>query len=149
MDIKVYLYPQQLFGSEKNKEITVVFLNAILKRTRRDTIKKIMFLNQEYGGQYEADKQSRLDIVVRTLAGNLINVEMQLSNNNDMMKRTLYYWSRLYGSQLQRGKGYHTLSPTITINICDFTLFETAHYHTTYHLYEDSTMERSKRRTMC
>lgn len=146
MDLKVDYAFKQLFGSEKNKEITVVFLNAILKRTGRDTIREIMFINQEYGGEYEEDKQSRLDIVVRTQAGDLINVEMQLSNDNEMMKRTLFYWSRLYSSQLQRGKGYHTLLPTITINICDFTVFETGHYHSTYHLYEDSTMERLEKK---
>ncbi len=142
MDLKIDYAFKQLFGSEKNKEITVVFLNAILQRTGRDTIKEIMFVNQEYGGQYEDDKQSRLDIVVRTQSDHLINVEMQLSNQNDMMKRTVYYWSLLFTSQLQRSQGYHRLLPTITINICDFTLFETPHYHSTYHLYEDTTMER-------
>lgn len=83
-----------------------------------------------------------MDIVVRNQAGELINIEMQLSNQNNMMKRTLFYWSRLYSFQLERGKGYHTLLPTITINICDFTLFDTPHYHSTYHLYEDTTKER-------
>lgn len=145
MDLKVDYAFKQLFGSEKNKEITVVFLNAILQRTGRNTIKEVMFINQEYGGQYDEDKQSRLDIVVKIQSGDLINVEMQLSNDNDMMRRTMFYWSRLYSFQLQRGKGYHTLLPTITINICDFTLFETPHYHSTYHLYEDTTLERLSR----
>jgi len=60
-----------------------------------------------------------------------------------MFKRPLFYWSRLYNLQLQKGKGYYTLNPTITINICDFTLFkDIAHYHSTYHLYEDKTLQR-------
>jgi len=84
------------------------------------------------------DKQSQLDVVVKTQNQNYINIEIQLANKNDMFKRTLFYWSRLYNSQLQKGKGYHTMNPTITINICDFTLFkEHDHYHSTYHLYED------------
>lgn len=143
MDLKVDYAFKQLFGSEKNKEITIVFLNAILQKTGRDTIKEVMFVNQEVGGEYIDDKQSRLDIVVRTQAGDLINVEMQLSNQNDMMKRTMFYWSRLFTDQLQKGKGYHTLLPTITINICDFTLFtESEAYHSTYHLYEDTSLKR-------
>ena len=130
----------------EDKHITIVFLNAILQRTGRNTIKEVMFANQEVGGEYKEDKQSRLDIVVKTQAGELINVEMQLSNQHDMFKRTLFYWSRLYTGQLQKGNGYHTLLPTITINICDFTLFdETAYYHSTYHLYEDSTLQRLKK----
>lgn len=120
-----------------------MFLNAILQRTGRDTIKEVIFANQEVGGEYEDDKQSRLDIVVKTRAGELINVEMQLNNRRDMFRRSLYYWSRLFNSQLQKGYGYRTLVPTITINICDFTLFdEINHYHSTYHLYEDSTLQR-------
>ena len=143
MDLKVDYAFKQLFGSEKNKEITVVFLNAILAKTGRNTIKEVMFVNQEVGGEYLDDKQSRLDIVVRTQSNELINVEMQLSNQNDMMKRTVFYWSRLFTDQLQKGKGYHTLLPTITINICDFTLFtDTNRYHNTYHLYEDESLKR-------
>lgn len=145
MDLKVDYSFKQLFGSEKNKEITIVFLNAILQRTGRDTVKEVMFVNQEVGGEYQDDKQSRLDIVVKTQTGELINVEMQLSKRNDMFKRTVFYWSRLYTAQLQKGKGYRTLLPTITINICNFTIFEDIlHYHSTYHLYEDTVLERLK-----
>lgn len=47
--------------------------------------------------------------------------------------------------QLQKGKGYRTLLPTITINICNFTIFDDIpHYHSTYHLYEDTILERLK-----
>ena len=142
-DLKIDFAFKQLFGSEKNKDITIVFLNAILARTGRNTVKEVIFVNQELGGEYLDDKQSRLDIVVRTQNDELINVEMQLSNQNDMMKRTVYYWSQLFTSQLQKGKGYHTLLPTITINICDFTLFTASeHYHSTYHIYEDQTLQR-------
>ncbi|WP_391207578.1 Rpn family recombination-promoting nuclease/putative transposase [Psychrobacillus sp. L4] len=132
-----------MFGSEKNKKITIVFLNAILRSTGRSTIKEVEFANQEVGGEYKDDKQSRLDIVVKTQSNELINIEVQLSDEHDMIKRTLYYWSRLYNSQLEKGKGYNTLAPTITINICNFTLFEKSeYYHSTFHLYEDSTMQR-------
>lgn len=59
-----------------------------------------------------------------------------------MMKRTLYYWARLFTDQLQKSEGYHKLRPTITINICDFTLFtDTENYHNTYHLYEDQSLK--------
>jgi len=143
LDLKVDFAFKQLFGSERNKHITIVFLNAILQRTGRATITEAMFLNQELGGEYQDDKQSRLDIVVKTQAGELINIEMQLSTQQDMFKRSMFYWSRLFTTQLQKGLGYHTLRPTITINICHFTLFEEiVHYHSTYHLYEDALLKR-------
>lgn len=143
MDLKIDYAFKQLFGSEKNKDITIVFLNAILARTGRNTIKEVMFVNQEIGGEYIDDKQSRLDIVVRTQSDELINVEMQLSNQNDMMKRTIYYWAQLFTDQFKKRQGYQTLLPTITINICNFSLFtESEHYHSTYHIYEDRTLKR-------
>ncbi|WP_409369122.1 Rpn family recombination-promoting nuclease/putative transposase [Lysinibacillus sp. 38-6] len=143
MDLKIDFAFKRIFGSERNKSLTIGFLNALLQRTGRNTIKEVTFINQEVGGEYKEDKQSRLDIVVKTQNEDYINIEIQLTNKNDMFKRTLYYWSRLYNSQLHRGNGYHTLNPTITINICDFTLFkEHAHFHSIYRLYEKTTLQR-------
>ena len=96
IDLKVDYAFKQLFGNEKNKDITVVFLNAILKRRGRHAIKEIAFDTQEVGAEYQGDKQSRLDIFVRTEEDELINLEVQLTNQYDMAKRTLYYWSRIY-----------------------------------------------------
>ena len=101
IDLKVDFAFKQLFGNEKNKDITVVFLNAILKRTGRQAIKEIEFSNLEVGGEYQDDKQSRLDILVKTQDDEFINVEVQLTNQYDMVKRTLYYWSRIYNSQVR------------------------------------------------
>lgn len=143
MDLKVDYAFKQMFGSEKNKHITIVFLNSILHRTGRNSIQDVAFMRQEVGGEYKDDKQSRLDIVVRTQDHQMINIEIQLSNQHDMFKRTLFYWAQLYTSQLQKGMGYHKLLPTITINICNFTLFpQTEYYHSTFHLYEDKTLKR-------
>lgn len=88
MDLTVDYAFKQMFGSEKNKKITIVFLNAILQRTGRDTIKEVEFMSQELGGEFRDDKQSRLDIVVRTQKGELINIEVQLTNEHNMFKRT-------------------------------------------------------------
>ncbi|ELK38781.1 hypothetical protein D478_27906, partial [Brevibacillus agri BAB-2500] len=53
-------------------------------------------------------------------------------------KRTLYYWSRIYSAQMQKGMPYTELAKTITINILNFRfLRETERFHTTFHLYED------------
>ncbi|MFF2795742.1 Rpn family recombination-promoting nuclease/putative transposase [Lysinibacillus xylanilyticus] len=142
-DLKVDFAFKQLFGNDKNKKITIVFLNAVLKLTGRDTIKEVTFIQQELGGEYKDDKLSRLDILVKTQNGDFINVEIQLSNQQDMTKRTLYYWAKMYESQLVRGMGYSELRPTITINICNFTMFkDNKDFHSTFHMYEDRTLSR-------
>ncbi len=44
---------------------------------------------------------------------------MQLSNQHDMIKRTLYYWSRLFLDQLPKGKTYRRLLlSTFVISPC-------------------------------
>ncbi|WP_227002718.1 Rpn family recombination-promoting nuclease/putative transposase [Salicibibacter kimchii] len=138
MDLKVDYAFKQLFGSEKNKEITVVFLNAVLQRNEHHRIKEISFANVEKSADYEEDKESRLDIVAVTDANEWINIEIQFTNKYDMVKRSLYYWSGLYQKQLTRRMSYTRLQPVIAINIMNFDLFkEMGRFHTSYRLYED------------
>ena len=138
VDLKIDYAFKQLFGSEKNKAITVVFLNAILKKTGRDNVKEVTFENVEIGGEYKNDKQSRLDILVKTQDGETVNVEIQFTNKYDMVKRSIYYWAQLYSEQSVAGMSYSELTPAIAVNILNFNLFpSTDLFHTTYHLYED------------
>ena len=138
MDLKIDYAFKQLFGNEQNKRITITFLNAILKRTENNYICDLEFKNTEYEGEYADDKLSRLDILALTDSQEQINIEIQFSNRYDMVKRSLYYWSRIYKEQLKRSETYIELRPTIMINILNFNQFrrETTKFHTTFRLYE-------------
>ncbi|EEM98655.1 hypothetical protein bthur0014_67640 [Bacillus thuringiensis IBL 4222] len=75
---------------------------------------------------------SILDISAALDTGTKVNVEIQLNNNHDMIKRSLYYWGRLYTSQLQKGMPYSFLHQTITINLLNFEMFPKHEaFHTT------------------
>lgn len=138
MDLKVDYAFKQLFGTEKNKQITVVFLNAILQKTNRNSIKDIIFINVEEVEEYDGDKQSRLDIIVETETGERINVEIQFTDQHNMINRSIYYWSGIYRRQMKKSMAYKELRPVIAINIMNFNyLMQTDRFHTTYHLYED------------
>lgn len=138
MDLKVDYAFKQLFGREKNKQITVVFLNAILQKTGREPIKDITFANVEEVGEYIGDKASRLDLLVTTASGENINVEIQFTNQYDMIKRSIYYWTGLYRAQMEKKMSYKELKPVISINIMNFDYFkQTDRFHTMFHLYED------------
>ncbi|MGG0742124.1 Rpn family recombination-promoting nuclease/putative transposase [Priestia megaterium] len=64
-------------------------------------------------------------------------MEIQLNNKHDMEKRTLYYWSKMYSSQMKEGMDYGELCKTITINIVNFRYLSHIHnYHSTFQLYE-------------
>ncbi|MDQ0218407.1 Rpn family recombination-promoting nuclease/putative transposase [Peribacillus cavernae] len=71
-------------------------MNALLKRTGEEKIKEITYENSEIIGEYPGDKQSRLDVRAKTNKGEIVNIEIQLSNEYDMVQRSLFYWSHLY-----------------------------------------------------
>ncbi len=138
MDLKVDYAFKQLFGNNKNKHITMIFLNAILNRQGEDSIQDITFINNEFSAEHRGDKESRLDILATTNKNERVNIEIQFNNRYDMVKRSLYYWAGIYREPLQKSMGYKELKPVILINIVNFHLFdETEKFQTTYHLYED------------
>ena len=53
-----------------------------------------------------------------------------------MIKRSLYYWSKLYSEQLGEGQDYSVLKRTICINILNFKYLKTRKFHSGYRLKE-------------
>ena len=70
-----------------------------------------------------------------------INIEIQLKDEYNMIKRSLYYWSKLYEGQLENGENYQKLSRTICINLLDFNLLNHDKFHSAYRLKDCETNE--------
>lgn len=139
MDLKIDYAFKQLFGIEKNKHITIIFLNALLQRNEENRITDLTFENTEFAGDSSNDKKSRLDILARINNQDYVNIEIQFTDQYDMVKRSLYYWSNLYRKQMKVGDPYCELKPVITVNILNFNLFgKTTKFHTSFHLFEDN-----------
>ncbi|OUB04288.1 ATPase, partial [[Bacillus thuringiensis] serovar konkukian] len=69
--------------------------------------------------------------------GEFVNIEIQIANKHDIQKRSLYYWSKLYASQMQEGMPYSELQKGITINVLDFVLYPNQeHFQTTGVLWD-------------
>lgn len=67
---------------------------------------------------------------------------MQIANEHNIAKRTMYYWAALYHDQLPEGKTFIELCRTITINILCFNWFrDDQRYHRTFHVRDDETGE--------
>lgn len=58
-----------------------------------------------------------------------------------MIKRSLYYWSKLYEEQLGEGEEYSNLRRTICINILNFKYLKNNRFHNGYRLKEIQTNE--------
>lgn len=130
---------KRIFGSEENRDVLLAFLNRTFTEAGQPPLSEILLLNPYTDKDSPTDKQSILDVRARTTEGELINVEMQLFNRYDMEKRTLFYWSKQYGSQLVEGQSYDTLKRCVTINILNFSLLPNKLYHSVFHLREDRT----------
>jgi len=135
-DPKVDYVFKKLFGSEENKDILISFLNAALRLKDTEKISEIEILNPFINKEILTDKTSILDVKARTSASVQINIEIQLFNKYNMGKRTLYYWSKLYTSQLQSGQDYTELKKAIAINIINFSYLPTDSYHSIFELRE-------------
>jgi len=105
-----------------NEEIT----KAIIKATTKEKIEKINLDNDRYEiGRYPEEKLGILDLKAILDNGTICNIEIQLADNKDTVERFLFYWSRIYGSQLIKGDDYGKLNKVIGIIIIDYELDKT------------------------
>lgn len=139
LDPRVDFVFKRIFASEGNKDVLLAFLNRVLQDGGAPPLEEVVLLNPYTDKDDPEDKQSIFDIWARTVDGRLINIEMQLFNQYDMEKRTLYYWSKRYSSQLQTGGRYIELKKCITINILNYNVLPNVHTHSVFHLREDSS----------
>ena len=110
-----------LFGRHPN--LLENALNGFLEHTGVTPISDILILNPEIRPADVHEKFIVLDIRAKDAHGRTFNVEMQVRQHLEYGKRTLYYWSKLYSSQLQRGEDYDQLRPTFGIHLLDFSPF--------------------------
>ncbi|WP_242225032.1 Rpn family recombination-promoting nuclease/putative transposase [Bacillus cereus group sp. BfR-BA-01380] len=133
---------KQLFGTKGNEEILTGFLNAVLEESLDAPITSLQLEDPHLHKSYEDDKLSILDLLATLDNGTQVNIEIQLRNTHDMVKRSLYYWSKLYTSQMQEGMPYRSLRKTITINLLDFILFShDDSFHTIGQLWNTKTQQ--------
>ncbi|MHC1682275.1 MAG: Rpn family recombination-promoting nuclease/putative transposase [Clostridiaceae bacterium] len=139
LDPKVDFVFKNIFGSEKHPQILISFLNATLKPKK--LITRVEIKNTEVQKQYIEDKFSRLDVKATTSNNEIINIEIQLKNEYNMIKRSLYYLSKMYEEQLNEGEDYNLLVKTVCINIVNFKCLITKNFHTAYRFKEINTNE--------
>ena len=139
LDPKVDFVFKRIFGSEKHPNILISFLNAVINSST--PIVSVDLKETDISKDKLKDKFSRLDIKAITSSGEHVNIEIQLKNEYNMIKRSLYYWGKLYTEQLSEGENYNLLARTICINILNFKYLNTESFHSCYRLKEQTTNE--------
>lgn len=128
-----------VFGRNNRKYNLINLLNAILAETGEPPIFDLILTETEFKSDKPRQKGCRLDIRAVTSQNYHINIEVQLFNQHNMGKRSIFYWSKLYTEQLGEGENFHELNKTIAINILDFAYLGNNQVHNIYKLLETKT----------
>jgi predicted transposase/invertase (TIGR01784 family) len=111
----------------------ISFINAVV--SQRDQVRDVVLVNPFNQKDHDRDRSSILDIKATDQNGRQYNVEMQITDQVYYNQRALYYWSKLYTSQLKSGDNFQDLRKTISINILNFNYFDDEpNYHNIYKL---------------
>lgn len=112
---------QALFGTKGNEEILGGLLSKIIKC---DVENISLDVNQNLISKVPEEKMGVLDL--RAKIGDMaeVEIEVQLKNKHNISERALFYWAKMYSSQLKKGEKYRSLKKTIQILILDFELKE-------------------------
>lgn len=137
IDPRIDIAFKRVFGSQEWRHLTRALIDAVLQPSPWNQLLDLEILNP-YTEQIKLDdKLSILDVKARDDQGRLFNIEMQMVASPSVGKRFLYYWSRLYGTQLMRGDDYSQLCPTISICFVNGLLFsDRATYHRRFQLFD-------------
>ena len=105
-----------MLGSEENKPLLQDFLECILDLTPQQVL-ALEFMDKELTKEEFSDKTGILDVKLKLTDGTVIDIEIQASWNASFIKRTLFYWAKMYTADFKAGESYGRLHKCITINI--------------------------------
>lgn len=119
-----------VFGRKERQYNLINLLNAVLSKPQSSQITDLILEETQFEPEIIGLKSCRLDLRAQTNQGEQIAVEVQIHNEGNILKRSLFYWSKLYSSQLKAGEDYRELNKAIAINILDFSFLEGSKVHT-------------------
>ena len=127
---------QILFGEVGSEEITKDLLSAILDEQINsvDLNQNIVLRRRNI-----KDKMGIVDVLAKINNNEYCNIEMQVSDDKDIIKRILYYWSKQYSKELQKGHPYIDLKRTINVLIANFKIdiLKNLEFHTQWKIIEE------------
>ena len=109
---------QSIFN-QNNEKITKAFVEALLdEKITKMTINNDQILVRDAPD----DKLGILDLELDINNNEKVDVEIQLIERANFAERLLFYFSRLYASQIKRGDDYAEAKKVILIAIIDYPL---------------------------
>ena len=135
---------------QKDKQVLKALIAALLY-LKKESIHDVAITNPIELGAAIPDKDFILDIRVNLNNEQLIDLEMQMSNEYNWPERSISYAARSF-DQLNSGEEYKEVLPVHSIGFLNFTLFEDQpEFFATYELRNKKTghLYSSKFPSMC
>jgi predicted transposase/invertase (TIGR01784 family) len=160
VDVKNDVAFRKIFGNENRKEVLISFLNAVLLLQENHKIVNVAILTPYQLPNLKGGKVTIVDVkakdqndktyIVETaflavredLLKTINNTEqMQVADVEGFDKRVLYYASKSYSAQIERGDQYENLNPTYFIGILDFEVTQNPSYINRHKIIDIETNE--------
>ncbi len=130
-----------LFAKNDHKPLLIDLLNAIFDDLCPAGIKgritDLTIGNVELTTEHLEEKTGILDIKVTTNNGEIIDVEVQTYPEVDLGDRDLFYFSKVFSAQKEKGNDYSNFKPVVIINLLAFLFFnDREQYHSCYEVRE-------------
>ncbi|MCQ4636991.1 Rpn family recombination-promoting nuclease/putative transposase [Anaerovorax odorimutans] len=106
---------------ERCKQALIAVLNLILDR-KDDPIRRIEYKNPFNIREFEAQKESVMDIKAETDMHELLDLEIHLCHDDDFIPHNLLYLAGMVRESLEAGQKYGMMKKSICIFIVDFVL---------------------------
>lgn len=133
---------RKIFGNENRKEVLISFLNAVLLFENENTIVDVDILTPYQLPAIRGGKVTIVDVKAKDQNGKTYIVEMQVADVEGFDKRVLYYASKSYSAQIERGDDYEKLNPTYFIGVLDFIVSQNPSYINRHTITDVATGEQ-------
>ena len=111
-----------LFATERNKNLLVHFLNAVLEL--ESPVVDVAILDPHNLKRRMDAKLTIVDVRATDTMGRRFQVEVQLAIHPSLSRRMLFTWSELFARQLKEGDNYPDIKPAISIWLLAEALFK-------------------------
>jgi predicted transposase/invertase (TIGR01784 family) len=125
---------KMLFGDERNIDLLIDLLEAILKVK----IDSVTLLDTTLKPEHRDDKKGILDVKAKLNTGERVDIEIQVKKFKEMRNRISYYNDHLITEQAGNSDNYDAIKPGISTIIIDYPLIqESEKCHNVFSMLEE------------
>ena len=134
---------KRIFGTERNKDILIHFLNDIFERAL-DPIQHVSFIKTQLEPEIAAQRTSAVDIMCKARSGEYFIVEMQVARETGFEKRAQYYAAKAYIEQRKKDLNYKDLKEVTFLAVANFVMYpDKKAYLSHHHVLDIHTGDRN------